>query len=43
MEELVPEAPLKLLSCDRQNMIDWMASDPYLRGRVLEDLAKVLT
>ena len=43
MEELVPEESLMLLSCDRQNIIDWMANDPYLRGRVLEYFAKVLT
>jgi hypothetical protein len=43
MEELVSEVPLKLHGCDRQNIIDWMTNDPYLRGRVLEYFEKVLT
>jgi hypothetical protein len=43
MEELVRELPLKLHTCDRRNIIDWMANDPYLRGRVLEYFEKVLT
>ena len=43
MEELVREESLKLHSCDRQKIVDWMANDPYLRGRMLDYFEKVLT
>jgi hypothetical protein len=42
-EELVQELPLGRDNYDCQNIIDWMANDPYLRGRALEYFEKVLT